>query len=170
MAEISASDQAPKGKKARSKKMSVKIDMTPMVDLGFLLITFFMLTTSLLKPVTMQLNMPDDVKDHSILRCSESLNVVLDDDNKIRYYQGTECNPKIQTTDFSANGIRSVLFDYKSRIGDVFTVVIKSTDKAKYRNMIDLLDEMVITNNKRYAIMSMTKEDEKLIRFENYGK
>ena len=164
MAEISASNQAPKGKKARSKKMSVKIDMTPMVDLGFLLITFFMLTTSLLKPVTMQLNMPEDGPP-SIVRCSESLNVVLDDDNKIRYYQGTECNPKVQTTDFSANGIRSVLFDYKNRIGDVFTVVIKSTDKAKYRNMIDLLDEMVITNNKRYAIVAMTKEDEKLISF-----
>ena len=164
MAEISASDQAPKGKKARSKKMSVKIDMTPMVDLGFLLITFFMLTTSLLKPVTMQLNMPEE-RPPSKVRCSESLNVVLDDDNKIRYYQGTECNPKVQTTDFSANGIRSVLFDYKNRIGDVFTVVIKSTDKAKYRNMIDLLDEMVITNNKRYAIVAMTKEDEKLISF-----
>jgi biopolymer transport protein ExbD len=162
MAEISASDQAANGKKARSKKMSVKIDMTPMVDLGFLLITFFMLTTSLLKPVTMQLNMPDDGPP-SPVKCSESLNVVLDADNKIRYYQGTECNPKVQTTDFSANGIRSVLFDYKNRIGDVFTVVIKSTDKAKYRNMIDLLDEMVITNNKRYAIVPLTAEDEKLI-------
>ena len=170
MAEISASDQALKGKKARSKKMSVKIDMTPMVDLGFLLITFFMLTTSLLKPVTMQLNIPEPTDTHYIVRCSESLNVVLDDDNKIRYYQGTKCNPKVQTTDFSANGIRSVLFDYKNRIGDVFTVVIKSTDKAKYRNMIDLLDEMVITNNKRYAIVAMTKEDEKLISFKSYGK
>jgi biopolymer transport protein ExbD len=164
MAEISASDQAANGKKARSKKMSVKIDMTPMVDLGFLLITFFMLTTSLLKPVTMQLNMPEDGSPSEI-RCSESLNIVLDDDNKIRYYQGLECNPKIQTTDFSANGIRSVLFDYKNRIGDVFTVVIKSTDKAKYRNMIDLLDEMVITNNKRYAIVPLTSEDERLISF-----
>ena len=167
MAEISASDQAPKGKKARSKKMSVKIDMTPMVDLGFLLITFFMLTTSLLKPVTMQLNMPEPTDTHDFVRCSESLNVVLDDDNKIRYYQGTECNPKVQTTDFSANGIRSVLFDYKNRIGDVFTVVIKSTNKAKYRNMIDLLDEMVITNNKRYAIVPLTSEDKELISFKS---
>ena len=147
--------------------MSVKIDMTPMVDLGFLLITFFMLTTSLLKPVTMQLNMPEPTDTHDFVRCSESLNVVLDDDNKIRYYQGTECNPKVQTTDFSANGIRSVLFDYKNRIGNVFTVVIKSTDKAKYRNMIDLLDEMVITNNKRYAIVPLTSEDKELISFKS---
>lgn len=164
MAEISASDQAPKGKK-RSHKLSTKIDMTPMVDLGFLLITFFMLTTSLMKPVVMQLNMPDKSVEgqHSPVRCSESLNVVIDADNKVHYYQGTECNPTVQTTDFSDNGIRQVLFDYKRKIGDVFTIVIKSTDKAKYRNMVDLLDEMTITNNHRYAIVGITKEDEKLL-------
>jgi biopolymer transport protein ExbD len=163
MAEVSASDQAPKGKKARSHKLSTKIDMTPMVDLGFLLITFFMLTTSLMKPVTMQLNMP--VKDDprtSVIRCSESLNVVIDADNKVHYYQG-ECNPTVHTTDFSDNGIRQVLFDYKRKIGDVFTVVIKSTDKAKYRNMVDLLDEMTITNNRHYAIVSLNSEDKQLI-------
>lgn len=161
MAEISASDQAPKGKKARSHKLSTKIDMTPMVDLGFLLITFFMLTTSLMKPVTMQLNMPVD-EGTSKIRCSESLNVVIDTDNKVHYYQG-ECNPEVHTTDFSDKGIRQVLFDYKRKIGDNFTVVIKSTDKAKYRNMVDLLDEMTITNNRHYAIVAMTKEDEKLV-------
>ena len=161
MAEISASDQAPKGKKARSHKLSTKIDMTPMVDLGFLLITFFMLTTSLMKPVTMQLNMPVD-EGHAPIRCSESLNVVIDADNKVHYYQG-ECNPKVYTTDFSAHGIRQVLFDYKRKIGNNFTVIIKSTDKAKYRNMIDLLDEMTITNNRHYAILGITKEDEKQI-------
>jgi biopolymer transport protein ExbD len=162
MAEVSASDQAPKGKKARSHKLSAKIDMTPMVDLGFLLITFFMLTTSLMKPVTMQLNMPVKDGPHADIRCSESLNVVIDADNKVHYYQG-ECNPAVHTTDFSDNGIRQVLFDYKRKIGDAFTVVIKSTDKAKYRNMVDLLDEMTITNNRHYAIVGITKEDEKLI-------
>ncbi len=158
MAEISASDQAAKGKKARSHKLSTKIDMTPMVDLGFLLITFFMLTTSLMKPVTMQLNMPVKDKDGSPVKCTESLNVVIDTDNKVHYYQG-ECNPEVHTTNFSDDGIRQVLFDYKREIGDDFTVVIKSTDKAKYRNMVDLLDEMTITNNKHYAIVEITEED-----------
>jgi biopolymer transport protein ExbD len=165
MAEISASDQASKGKKARSHKLSTRIDMTPMVDLGFLLITFFMLTTSLMKPVTMQLNMPDKSCDDCTadVRCSESLNVVIDAENKVHYYQG-ECNPAVHTTDFSDNGIRQVLFDYKRKIGDNFTVVIKSTDKAKYRNMVDLLDEMTITNNRHYAIVGITEEDKKCLK------
>ncbi|MEA5424951.1 ExbD/TolR family protein [Arcicella lustrica] len=164
MAEISASDKN-NGSKKRSHKLSTKIDMTPMVDLGFLLITFFMLTTTLAKPVILQLNMPDkdDLGQTSPVRCSESLNVVLDDQNKVFYYQGLECNSKVNSTDFSDNGIRKVLFDYKRRIGDNFTVVIKSTDKAKYRNMIDLLDEMKITNNRRYAIVNITPDDEKLL-------
>jgi biopolymer transport protein ExbD len=162
MAEISTSDN--NSKKTRSHKSSTKIDMTPMVDLGFLLITFFMLTTTLAKPVIMQLNMPEkDGKLSSAVRCSESLTVVLDDQNKVFYYQGAECDPKPKETDFSDRGIRQVLFDYKRKIGENFTVVIKSTNKAKYRNMIDLLDEMKITNNRRYAIVNITSEDEKLL-------
>ncbi|MDR6560835.1 MULTISPECIES: biopolymer transporter ExbD [unclassified Arcicella] len=161
MAEISASEN--NGSKKRSHKLSTKIDMTPMVDLGFLLITFFMLTTTLAKPVVMQLNMPDQDGQKSEVRCSESLTVVLDDQNRIFYYQGLACDPKVRSTDFSDRGIRQVLFDYKRKIGDNFTVVIKSTNKAKYRNMIDLLDEMKITNNRRYAIVNITSEDEKLL-------
>ena len=64
MAEISQEGGGKKGGKVRSKKMSTKIDMTPMVDLGFLLITFFMLTTTLQKPKTMQLNMPEIGRAH----------------------------------------------------------------------------------------------------------
>ena len=70
----------------------------------------------------------------------------------------------MHTTDFSDHGIRQVLFDYKRKIGDMFTVVIKSTHKAKYRNMVDLLDEMTITNNKHYAIVGITDEDKKRIK------
>jgi hypothetical protein len=91
------------------------------------------------------------------------LNVVIDADNKVHYYQG-ECKPEVHTTDFSDNGIRQVLFDYKRKIGEVFTVIIKSTDKAKYRNMVDLLDEMTITNNRHYAIVAITDEDKKHLK------
>lgn len=167
MAEISAPEQGNGGeRKLRSRKMSIKIDMTPMVDLGFLLITFFMLTTALVKPAVLDLAMPvkDSIK-HSDTPVSESLTVILGGANKVYYYQGLASDPstKVQVTDFSDKGLRTVLFDYKGRIGDPFTVVIKSTDQAKYGNMVDLLDELAITNNRRYGIVDISESDKKLI-------
>lgn len=167
MAEIDSSGGGKKGGKMRSKKMSTKIDMTPMVDLGFLLITFFMLTTTLAKPVTMQLNMPDktDTKETSPVKLSETLTVCPDVD-KVYYYQGipTEAGTKIQVTNYSETGIRKVIADLKAKVGNNFTIVIKLTKKAKYRNMIDMLDECAITNNKRYAILEIDPDTEALIK------
>lgn len=167
MAEIDSSGGGKKGGKKRSKKMSTKIDMTPMVDLGFLLITFFMLTTTLAKPVTMQLNMPDktDTKETSPVKLSESL-TVCPDENKVYYYQGipTEAGTVMQVTNYSETGIRKVIADMKAKVGNNFTIVIKPTKKAKYRNMIDMLDECAITNNKRYALLEIDPDTEVLIK------
>ncbi|MFD3393042.1 biopolymer transporter ExbD [Aquirufa sp. OSTEICH-129V] len=167
MAEIDSSGGGKKGGKKRSKKMSTKIDMTPMVDLGFLLITFFMLTTTLAKPVTMQLNMPDktDTKETSPVKLSETL-TVCPDENKVYYYQGipTEAGTVMQVTNYSETGIRKVIADLKAKVGSNFTIVIKPTKKAKYRNMIDMLDECAITNNKRYALLEIDPDTEALIK------
>ena len=167
MAEIDSSGGGKKGGKKRSKKMSTKIDMTPMVDLGFLLITFFMLTTTLAKPVTMQLNMPDktDTKETSPVKLSETLTVCPDVD-KVYYYQGipTEAGTVMQVTNYSETGIRKVIADLKAKVGANFTIVIKPTKKAKYRNMIDMLDECAITNNKRYALLEIDPDTEALIK------
>jgi len=167
MAEIDSSGGGKKGGKKRSKKMSTKIDMTPMVDLGFLLITFFMLTTTLAKPVTMQLNMPDktDTKETSPVKLSETL-TVCPDANKVYYYQGipTEAGTVMQVTNYSETGIRKVIADLKAKVGNNFTIVIKPTKKAKYRNMIDMLDECAITNNKRYALLEIDPDTEALIK------
>ncbi len=167
MAEIDSSGDGKKGGKKRSKKMSTKIDMTPMVDLGFLLITFFMLTTTLAKPVTMQLNMPDktDTKETSPVKLSETLTVSPDVD-KVYYYQGipTEAGTVMQVTNYSETGIRKVIADLKAKVGSNFTIVIKPTKKAKYRNMIDMLDECAITNNKRYALLEIDPDTEALIK------
>ena len=167
MAEIDSSGGWKKGGKKRSKKMSTKIDMTPMVDLGFLLITFFMLTTTLAKPVTMQLNMPDktDTKETSPVKLSETLTVCPDVD-KVYYYQGipTEAGTVMQVTNYSETGIRKVIADLKAKVGSNFTIVIKPTKKAKYRNMIDMLDECAITNNKRYALLEIDPDTEALIK------
>ena len=167
MAEIDSSGGGKKGGKKRSKKMSTKIDMTPMVDLGFLLITFFMLTTTLAKPVTMQLNMPDktDTKETSPVKLSETL-TVCPDVNKVYYYQGipTEAGTVMQVTNYSETGIRKVIADLKAKVGNNFTIVIKPTKNAKYRNMIDMLDECAITNNKRYALLEIDPDTEALIK------
>ncbi|MEA5458361.1 biopolymer transporter ExbD [Arcicella sp. LKC2W] len=167
MAEISQDGGGKKGGKKRSKKASTKIDMTPMVDLGFLLITFFMLTTTLAKPVVMELNMPDktETEEKSPVKMSETLTVIPDAE-KVYYYQGlpTDATTQLQKTDYSNKGIRTVLFDLKKRIGDNFTIVIKASKGAKYKNMVDLLDECVITGNKRYAILEIDPDSEALIK------
>jgi len=167
MAEIDSSGGGKKGGKKRSKKMSTKIDMTPMVDLCFLLITFFMLTTTLAKPVTMQLNMPDktDTKETSPVKLSETL-TVCPDETKVYYYQGipTEAGTVMQVTNYSETGIRKVIADLKAKVGNNFTLVIKPTKTAKYRNMIDMLDECAITNNKRYALLEIDPDTEALIK------
>jgi biopolymer transport protein ExbD len=138
-----------------------------MVDLGFLLITFFMLTTTLAKPVTMQLNMPDktDTKETSPVKLSETL-TVCPDANKVYYYQGipTEAGTVMQVTNYSETGIRKVIADLKAKVGNNFTIVIKPTKGAKYRNMIDMLDECAITNNKRYALLEIDPDTEALIK------
>jgi biopolymer transport protein ExbD len=126
-----------------------------------------MLTTTLAKPVTMQLNMPDktDTKETSPVKLSESL-TVCPDENKVYYYQGipTDAGTVMQVTNYSETGIRKVIADLKAKVGNNFTIVIKPTKKAKYRNMIDMLDECAITNNKRYALLEIDPDTEALIK------
>lgn len=161
MAEVSTGGGKEKG---RSKKVSTKIDMTPMVDLAFLLITFFMLTTTFSKPQTMEVNMPDKTDRHETqpLKESKALTIILGEDNKIYWYTGLT-NPKVEVTDYSAEGIRKVLLTKNRQIKDL-VVLIKAKDVSKYKNIVDILDEMHITNTKRYAIVDFTPTDEELIK------
>src|SRR5437870_719231 len=101
-----------KGGKPKGKKMSTRVDFTPMVDLGFLLITFFMLTTSMNKPQTMEINMPDKdektVEDQTVIKASQAMTIILGENNRVFYYFGIE-DPKVEVTNFSAEGIRKIL-------------------------------------------------------------
>jgi hypothetical protein len=91
---------------------------------------------------------------------------VCPDETKVYYYQGipTEAGTVMQVTDYSETGIRKVIADLKAKVGSNFTIVIKPTKKAKYRNMIDMLDECAITNNKRYALLEIDPDTEALIK------
>lgn len=194
------SSDGGKGGKVRAKKMAVHIDFTPMVDLGFLLITFFMLTTTMNKPQVMEINMPlkEDVppEDRTKFKESQTMTIVLGDNNKIYYYFGIT-NPVLDSTNFGKDGIRKVLLeestkrnplvdsipiykrqlddriikreDYKKNVSrikaykDGLIVVIKAEDKSKYRNLVDILDEMAVCNIGRYAIVDITDQDKELI-------
>lgn len=106
-----------KGGKGKQKKMTVRVDFTPMVDMNMLLITFFMLCTSLSKPQTMEINMPSNDKnisddDRSAVKASKAITLLLAGDNKIFYYDG-EANYKdyssLKETNYDANGLRAML-------------------------------------------------------------
>lgn len=178
MADIQTPDKGSHSKhgkgKVRSKKMSTLVDFTPMVDLAFLLISFFMLTTTLNKPVAMELNMPK--KDETVktdVKESQVLNVILDKEDKIWYYDGRVVYD-MQKTDFSADGIRDVIYKKQKEVGQKFgdpkktIVIIKMTEDANYKNMVDILDEMDITDTKIYAIQDVA--DLELEAIANGGK
>ena len=163
-----------KGKKKGRKKMSTRIDLTPMVDLGFLLVTFFMLTTTFSKPQTMEINLPvkpkEEVKEEeqNRVKASNALSIIIGEYNRIFWYQGindpsTPPLPEVTETNFSADGIRKVLVEKNATNKDL-VVLIKPTDEANYKNVVDILDEMNITDTKRYALVDITPEDKDLIK------
>ena len=152
-----------KGNKIRSKKTSTKIDMTPMVDLAFLLLTFFVMTTTLQKPQTMEINMPENDKtDQPKVNERHVLTLVMSANDKIYWYMGIT-DPVVKVTNFSKTGVRKLLLEKKNKIPQLI-ILIKSTDDSKYKNMVDILDEMNINSIKRYAIVDVTSTDKELIK------
>jgi biopolymer transport protein ExbD len=172
MAELEQKESGgKKGKKKGRKKMSTRIDLTPMVDLGFLLVTFFMLTTTFSKPQTMEINLPVKPKgevveeDQNALKASKALTILIGKDNKLFWYIGLATEPieGLTETNFSADGIRKVLLEKNRTIAEM-VVLIKPTDDAVYKNVVDILDEMNISNIKRYALVDITPQDLDLIK------
>lgn len=158
-----------KHKKVRGKKMSTLVDMTPMVDLGFLLISFFMLTTTLAKPVAMNLSMPlkeKDIKKQQEVKESQVLNIICDKDDKIWWYEGTTV-AGLKVTDYSPEGLRKIILNKQKTVNAQWKVdakgftkticLIKMMKDATYENMVDVLDEMDITDTKIYAIQEVNK-------------
>lgn len=170
MAELEQKQVGKKGKKKGRKKMSTRIDLTPMVDLGFLLVTFFMLTTTFSKPQTMEINLPVKPKEEvteeeqNAVKASKALTLIIDGENKIYWYQGIPGEENIPAlTNFSADGIRKILVEKNSTIHEM-VVLIKPTDEANYKNVVDILDEMNISDIKRYALVDITPLDLELIK------
>jgi biopolymer transport protein ExbD len=171
MAEIQQAARSSGGhKKPRSTKRSFRLDMTPMVDLAFLLLTFFMLTTTFAKPNVMTLNMPVDSPDKSTIPMSKAMTIILGKDHRVHYFFGlnapadkTVAVPTLQTTTFSASGIRQALLA-RLHAQPETVVLIKPTPEAQYRDMVDILDEMTITDQKKYALVQLSKDDSHLLQ------
>ncbi|WP_334125843.1 biopolymer transporter ExbD [Empedobacter brevis] len=171
MAQIESHDDGG-GKKVRSKKNSTKVDMAPLVDLGFLLITFFMFAATSIKPNVMNLNMPpkipiDAPKPDVEIKLQNSLTILITKDNKLFWHQQDEAGLNVGTlneTDYSAEGIRKVITTAQSRAldKDKFTVIIKPMDDATYDNLVTILDEMEITKSTKYGIVPVAPFEQKV--------
>jgi biopolymer transport protein ExbD len=164
MADIPQTGSAQKNLngKVRAKKQSTRIDMTPMVDLAFLLLTFFILTSAFNKHRAMDLTMPDKTDTSKVMPIREKnvLNLVLAKDDKIYWWIGL--SPPVEVTNYSKDGIRKILLE-RSEANPDLMVIIKPQDESRYENMVDLLDEIEITRVKRHAIVDFTEDDKILI-------
>jgi biopolymer transport protein ExbD len=199
MAEIIQEEKQEKGGKRKNKKHSTDIDMTPMVDLMCLLITFFMLTTAFSKPKIMEITMPEkDQKqkpeDKTKIQADKTINIIMSGDDKLYWYQGLADPkkpplPELIKTNYGKDGIRKMLLqrnknvfrqieDLKAKVlkGELVMadstlnrqikeikksdkkapiILIKADDKAKYKNIVDIIDEMAICDVAGYAVVDI---------------
>lgn len=199
MAEVQSNDsgggKGGKHSKVRAKKNSTHIDMTPMVDLAFLLLTFFMLTTTFGKPKTMEITMPVKPENETKNEVNNALTILLTGDDKVYWYYG-ELKPETQLTksSFGNDGIRKVILDYnknavtkitqlrekaaKANMADTtlhrmevdikgekesVMVLVKTDDKAKYKNVVDMLDELNVCFVGKYALVDIMQKEYELV-------
>lgn len=170
MAELSASEN--KGGRNRRKKMAVRVDLTAMVDLAFLLITFFILTTTLSKPRAMAMTMP--VKDRPIVvGMSSTMTICLGKNNQALCYLGMANKPLStpQIVNYGKNGLRRAIVETRSEIfkstGKNMMVIIKPSTHSVYANLVATLDEMDITKIQTYAIADIFPQDINLLKQHN---
>jgi biopolymer transport protein ExbD len=154
----------------KGKKLSTRVDLTPMVDLGFLLITFFIFTTTMSQPTAMKLFLPKDTdkpEEQNKAKESGALTILLGSNDAVFYYEGqlavdaTQNNFKSSTM----KQIRNVIIDKKrSTPEDDLVIVIKPGADATYRDVVDILDEMTINDVKRYAMVDISDVEQELVK------
>jgi len=151
----------------KGKKMSTRVDLTPMVDLGFLLITFFVFTTTITQPTAMRLALPDDKvkpEDQNKIKQSGALTILLGKDNNVFYYEGELAPDASNFKSSNFKDIRDEIIRKKQQADTNLVVVIKPNDESTYKNFIDILDEMSINVVKRYAVVDISDVEDQLIR------
>jgi len=149
----------------KAKKLSTAVDMTPMVDLGFLLITFFIFTTTMAQPTAMKLYMPKDVdkpEEQNKVKESGAFTILLGKEDQVYYYEGLDPS-KLQATSFK--GIREEIIKKKQSTNpEDLVMIIKPSADATYKNTVDILDEMTISEIKRYAMVDISDGEYQLVK------
>lgn len=151
----------------KAKRMSTRIDMTPLVDLGFLLITFFIFTTTMSTPSTMDLFMPKDTnKDEELNKAKQSgaLTIMMGKDNHLYYYEGKLADDASNFVSTNFKEIRDVIIKKKKNTPpEDLVIVLKPNEEATYKNTVDMLDEMTINQVKRFALVDISEVENGLI-------
>ena len=181
MAEMDVSSKGGKHGGKRSKKQSTRVDLTAMVDLGFLLITFFMLATTMNKPKTMEVNKPaiddpDKKKDEPKIKMSKTLTLMLGSNDKAYWYVSPDeidatTELTLDSVDYGPNGVRKIVRRRQREVMEMFGadkkdelfVMIKPLPGSKLKNTVDVLDEMTISDVKRYAILEANDPIDSLV-------
>jgi biopolymer transport protein ExbD len=167
MAEINHENNLKNKRTVQFVKKATRVDLTPMVDLGFLLITFFVFTTTLSLPTVVNLNMPyDKVPPGDPICQSCVLTILLEKDNVIRYYEGMpQSNPVMNETSFDNEGIRGIILQKRKAVqtlrgsADDFVMIIKPSNESTVKNFIDIVDEIAINNVKHYYISEIDQNN-----------
>ncbi len=154
----------------KGKKLSTRVDLTPMVDLGFLLITFFVFTTTMSQATAMNMNEPKDEKDKEMkVKNSGAMTILLGKGNQVYYYYG-QLDPNTVSEQFKSTTfkeIRKLILEKKLATSiDDLMYIIKSDKNSTFKNAIDILDEMTISAVPpgHYAEVDMTPVEEMLIK------
>lgn len=170
MAEITKTQSKKNIHLKRINRKSTRVDLTAMVDLGFLLITFFVFTSTMSQAKAMNLNIPNDKSSTFDPVCETcAVTVVLGKENRLYYYEGIDANAQYKTTDWSAAGIRDILMQKKKNVlalrhKDDCILIIKPSGKATFKNLIDVIDEASICCIKRYYITELNAKDKAVVQ------
>jgi biopolymer transport protein ExbD len=178
MAELDTSGGGKKGGgKVRTKKKNTRVDLTAMVDLAFLLITFFILTTTLQKPKAMDLTMPDkDEKNDAQLPvpATRTMTVLLGSGNRAEWYMGQPDNPLTPPEVVklgNSKQMREALIEQNKKVlaasGKQMIVLVKPSDKSTYVDMVTMMDELNIVGNEQRAIVDISSIDIELLKRDN---
>jgi biopolymer transport protein ExbD len=157
----------------KAKKLSTRVDLTPMVDLGFLLITFFIFTTTMSQPTAMNLPLPKDTDkpdEQTKTKESGALTLMLGKNDAVYYYEGVLSPDGSNFKSSTMKQIRDVIINKKhsTEEKDLF-IIIKPTENATYKDVVDVLDEMLISDIKRYALVDISEGETMLVNVTEKG-